>query len=167
MKIDNQGDYTRLRGQLAFVTMVFMALIAIGLLYDIYSTYLIPVPSWIYSVFFAICFVGYLIYRTKKKYNIFIYDDEEEPQMIHIKFYAMTSIVPKYNMLKIPKKDLYKIEIKKTFANQRQELVIYQKTKQGIARYKPISITGMSKDTKKQILSALNQYSKIKLDNFE
>jgi hypothetical protein len=51
MKIDNQGDYNRLRGQLAFITMLFMLLIALGILYDFYTEYLIPIPSWIYSVF--------------------------------------------------------------------------------------------------------------------
>lgn len=164
MKIDNLGDYNRLRGQLAFITMLFMLLIALGILYDFYTEYLIPVPSWIYSVFFGICFIGYLIFRSQKHYNIIMYDDEEDPTSIAIKFYAMTSLFPKYNMVKVPKDKLYKFEIQKTFYNQREELVLYQKMKEGIAKYKPISITGLSHDYRKQILDALNSYAKIKFE---
>ncbi|GAB4455603.1 MAG: hypothetical protein Fur0028_10610 [Bacteroidales bacterium] len=162
MKIDNQGDYNRLRGQLAFITMLFMLLIALGILYDFYTIYLIPVPSWIYSVFFGICFIGYLIFRSQKHYNIIMYDDEEDPNYISIKFYAMTSLFPKYNMVKIPKDQFYKFEVQKTFANQREELVLYQKMKEGIAKYKPISITGISTIYKNQIFDALNSFAKIK-----
>lgn len=165
MKIDNQDDYNRLRGQLAFVTMVFMLLIALGILYDFYTTYLIPISSWIYSVFFGVCFIGYLIFRSQKQYNIIMYDDEEDGKNISIKFYAMTSLFPKYNMIKIPKDQLYKFEIQKAFVNQRDELVLYQKMKEGIAKYKPISITGLSKNHKKQIIEALNSYAKIKFKN--
>ena len=92
-----------------------------------------------------------------------MYDDEEDPKIIAIKFYAMTSLFPKYNMIKIPKDQLYKFEIKKAFANQREDLILYQKLKEGIAKYKPISITALSKNHKKQIIDALNTYAKIKL----
>lgn len=165
MKIDNHDDYNRLRGQLAFITMFFMLLIGIGILYDVYTEYLIPIPSWIYSVFFGLCFIGYLVFRSQKQYNIIMYDDEEDPKIIAIKFYAMTSLFPKYNMIKIPKDQLYKFEIKKAFANWRDELVLYQKMKQGIAKYKPISISALSKNHKKQIIDALNSYAKIKFEN--
>ncbi|MGQ9846538.1 MAG: hypothetical protein ACUVQP_03415, partial [Bacteroidales bacterium] len=165
MKIDNLDEYNRLRGQLAFITMFFMLLIGIGILYNVYTEYLIPIPSWIYSVFFGFCFIGYLIFRNQKKYNIIMYDDEEDPKIIVIKFYAMTSLFPKYNMIKIPKNQLYKFEIKKSFANQREELILYQKIKEGLAKYKPISISALNKNHKKQIIDALNTYAKIKFEN--
>lgn len=165
MKLDNHDDYNRLRGQLAFITMFFMLLIAIGILYDVYTEYLFPIPSWIYSIFFGLCFIGYLIFRNQKQYNIIMYDDEEDPKVISIKFYAMTSLFPKYNMIKIPKDKLYKFEINKAFVNQRDELVLYQKMKEGIAKYKPVSISALNKKHKKQIIDALNSYAKIKYEN--
>lgn len=165
MKFDNYDEYTRLRGQLALITMFFMLLIAIGILYNVYTEYLIPIPSWIYSIFFGFCFIVYLIFRNKKKYNYIIYDDEEDPNIICIKFYAMTSVFPKYNMIKIPKDRLYKFEFKKTFVNQRNDLVLYQKTEQGIAKYKPISISALNQDNKIKLIDALNSYSQIKFKN--
>ncbi|MCX7862281.1 MAG: hypothetical protein N2449_04740 [Bacteroidales bacterium] len=163
MKFDNKSDYERLRGQLAIVTIVFSTLIAAGILYDIYEKYLFPIPSWIYSVFFAFLFVLYLVYRYNKKYQIIIYDDEESPQHIVIKFYSMTSFAPKYNMVKIPKNSLVKIEIVKAFYNKREELIIYQKVKEGIAKYRPISLSGLNKQSKQLLLETLDSYAKTKI----
>lgn len=163
MKFDNKGDYERLRGQLAVVTIVFATLIAAGVLYDFYEQYLFPIPSWIYSLFFAVLFVLYLIYRHHKRYQIIIYDDEEAPQHIILKFYSMTSFAPKYNMVKIPKNSLVKIEIQKAFYNRRDELIIYQKVKEGIAKYKPISLTGLNKQNKQLLLETLDSFAKTKL----
>ena len=163
MKFDNKSDYDRLRGQLVITTMIFFTFISIGILYDFYEKYLFPIPSWIYSIFFAILFILYLIYRHKKHYIIIIYDDEESSQHIIIKYYSMTSFNPKYNMIKIPKNALYKIEIVKSFYNKREELIIYQKIKEGIAKYKPISLTGLNKQTKTLLLETLNSYAKHKI----
>ncbi len=162
MKFDNKSDYERLRGQLALITIFFATLIAAGVLYDFYEQYFFPIPSWIYSIFFAILFVLYLIYRYHKRYQIIIYDDEEDPQHIALKFYSMTSFAPKYNMIKIPKNDLVKIEVQKSFYNKRDELIIYQKVKKGIAKYKPISLTGLNKQNKQLLLEMLDSYAKIK-----
>lgn len=163
MKIDNLSEYNRFRGQLALMTLIFMALIALGIFYDFYAKYLIPVPSWIYSIFFSACFVLYLIYRNQMQYHIIIFDDEEEANTIIIKFYPMLAFSPKYNMIKIPKNSLYKIELQKAFMNRREEVVIYQKVKQGIAKYKPISLSALDKESKKQLIEGLNKYAKVKL----
>ncbi len=164
MKIDNQSEYNRFRGQLAFTTLVFMTLVALGILYDFYSEYLIPVPSWIYSIFFGACFILYLIYRSQMQYYIIMFDDEEDANIINLKFYPMTALFPKYNMLKIPKNSLYKIELQKSFMNRREEIVIYQKMKEGIAKYKPISLSALNKESKKQLIEGFNKYAKVKLE---
>lgn len=165
MKFDNKSEYERLRGQLAIVTIIFATFIGLGVLYDIYEKYLIPFPSWVYSILFAIFFVLYLIYRSKKHYQIIIYDDEELPQHITIKYYSMTSFTPKYNMFKIPKNSLYKIEVQKSFFNKREELIIYQKIKEGIAKYRPISLTGLNKQSKTLLLQTLDKFAKHKMFN--
>ncbi len=165
MKFDNKSDYERIRGQLALVTIFFSTFITLGILYDFYETYLFPIPSWIYSIFFAMLFVLYLIYRSKKKYQIIIYDDEESPQHIILKFYSMTSFIPKYNMIKIPKNALYKIEVVSAFYNRREELIIYQRMKEGVAKYKPISITGLNKQSRQLLLETLDSFSEHKMFN--
>jgi|GEM_PF-263782 Ca2+/Na+ antiporter len=163
MKFDNKSEYERLRGQLAIITIIFSTFIGIGILYDIYEKYLFPWPSWIYSIFFVFLFILYLIYRYKKRYQIIIYDDEESPQHIIIKFYSMTSFIPKYNMIKIPKNSLYKIQIQKSFYNKREELIIFQKLKEGIAKYRPISLTGLNNQTKTLLIQTLDSFAKQKI----
>ncbi|MCX7953768.1 MAG: hypothetical protein N3A01_01100 [Bacteroidales bacterium] len=163
MKIDTKEDYERARGTLALVTLILFSLITIGFMYDFYHDYLIPIPSWIYSIFFIIIFILYMFIRFKKKYHIIFFDDEEEPNFILIKYYPLTSASSEHCMIKIPKNALYKFEVVKSFYNLREELVIYQKTPKGIAKYNPIPITLFSKEKRKKIIETLNTYSQIKL----
>ncbi len=162
MKINNQSDFDRNRGQLFFVVLFFMTLIALGVIYDFYTTIFFPIPSWVYSIFFGILFIIYLFWRSKKVLNKIFYDDETDPQMISIRFYSMNSLFPNYEIIKIPKKNFYKFEIRYSEDKKKEYLILFQQTKQGMAKYKPLLLTGINQQFKKEFLKALNEHAKVK-----
>lgn len=163
MKLDNNDDYYRITGQLIIIAFIFFCLLSISVLYDVFHK-LIPIPSWIFPVFFGLLFLIYIFIRQNKKFNFIIYDDEEEDNFILIKYYPMLSFNPKHQMLKIPKNALYKIEIQKAFFNLREEIIIYQTIKKEVAKYKPIPITALNKNEKKILIQTLNQFAKVKMN---
>jgi hypothetical protein len=164
MKIDNKDDYDRLTGQMIIMAFIFFSLIAFSAIYDILHDYLIPIPSWTYTVFFIFLFLVYMFIRSQRKYYFIIYDDEEENNFILLKYYPMIAFNPKHQMLKIPKQALYKVETKKSFFNLKDELILYQTIKSNIAKYKPISITALNRNDKKNLLDALNRFAKVKMN---
>jgi hypothetical protein len=161
MKIDNQDAHDRIRGILALATFFFSGLIALATLYDILPTYLFPISKLAYSLIFGGFFVIYLIYRSKLKYHYIFYDDESNK--IILRYYPFSSFNAKHMSIEIPYDLLYKIEIQKAFLKFREELIIYQVVEKGVAKYKPIPLTALTRKEKKQLIEALNKFARVKM----
>jgi len=161
MIIDNKDAYDRIRGKLAVTAIFFSALVAFSVLYDFLPKYFIPMSQLAYTLTFVGFFVLFLIYRTNLKYHFIIYNDEEDK--IVLRYYPLSSFKTKFISVEIPYKSLYKIEIQKKFFNQREELIIFQVVKEGVAKYKPIPLTALTKKEKEQLITSLNKFARIKM----
>ena len=160
MIIDNKDAYERLRGILAIATIIASGLIAFSVFYDFLPNYFIPMSQLAYALTFAGLFVLYLIYRINLKYHFIIYNDEEEK--IVLRYYPLSSFKTKFISIEIPYNELYKIEVQKKFFNFREELIIFQVIKEGVAKYKPIPLSALTKKEKEKLLAALNKFARIK-----
>jgi hypothetical protein len=161
MKLDNKDSYDRIRGQ--FVISIFIAatLISISMFYHFFTNYFIPISRGAYAGIFSGILLLYIVYRFGLKYHFIIYDDESDK--ILLRYYPVSSFMTKYTSIEIPFNALYQIEIQKAFFNQREELIIHQVVKKGIAKYKPIPLSALSNKQKKDLINALNSFAKVKM----
>jgi hypothetical protein len=157
MNFDNKDDYHRLRGQLAVMTILFSTLIAMSALYDHLSEWIYPMGRVFYTSFFGALFLAALLFRSQLKYHFVLYNDDG-PKII-IRYYPMRAFTSKYKSVEIPKNTLYKIEVTKSFFNLREELVIYQRVKEGVAKYPAIPISGLSRKHRTMLIDTLNTYA--------
>lgn len=161
MKLDNKDAYDRIRGQFVLAIFIAATLISFSVFYDYLTLYFIPISNLAYAIIFSSLFIIYIIYRLQLKYHFIIYDDEGDK--IIIRYYPVTSFITKYISIEIPFDSLYKIEINRTFFNQREELIVHQTTKKGIAKYKPIPLTALTNNQKRDLINALNSLAKVKM----
>ncbi|MBI5540345.1 MAG: hypothetical protein HY951_09830 [Bacteroidia bacterium] len=161
MKLDNKDAYDRIRGQFVLAIFIAATLISFSVFYDYLTLYFIPISNLAYAIIFSSLFIIYIIYRLQLKYHFIIYDDEGDK--IVIRYYPVTSFITKYISIEIPFDSLFKIEIKRTFFNQREELIVHQTTKKGIAKYKPIPLTALTNNQKRDLINALNSLAKVKM----
>jgi hypothetical protein len=161
MKIDNLEARDRIKGTLAIVTFLFSALISFSALYDFFPEYLFPIGRSPYALTFGGFFIIFLIYRSKLKYHYIGYDDESNN--ITVRYYSFTDFNAKHMSIEIPHDSLFKIEIKKAFFNIREELIIYQVTAKGVAKYQPIPLTALTTKEKNQLIEALNKLAQVKM----
>ena len=157
IKFDNLDNLMRLRAFMyiwAFVTIVFAT---VGIMYDVYETYLIPVPSYLYSIFFILLYIFYLVYRSQLKYH-FIFFSDEGPKVV-LRYYRFGGITHQYRSFEIVKSSLYSFEITRHFFNKREELVIYQKTPKGIAKYPPVPLTALTPEQSSALTQTLSLYA--------
>ena len=160
MIIDNKDAYDRIRGKLVIATILFSGLIALSTLYDFLPKYFIPMSKLSYAMTFIGFFILFLIYRSNLRYHFIIYNDEEDK--IVLRYYPLTTFKSKFISIEIPFNVLYKIETNKKFLNLREELTIYQKVKEGVAKYKPIPLSALTKKEREQLLQALNSHAQVK-----
>ena len=88
----------------------------------------------------------------------YIYFEDAEDRLI-LRYYPLKIINQKKNSIEIPKKAFLRYETEKFFFGKFEKLIIYQKFNKDIGKYKPISLSAVSKSDIMKIKTILNQYT--------
>jgi hypothetical protein len=155
MQFDNRNNTLRLNIRRYVVLLIFAS--ALGLLI---FTNVLDKPFWGINKTGAIILVVlfYVIYLTVTyiiNYNYIFYSDEGNK--IVIRFVSLRPFNSKRNAIEIPKKDYYGYKIDQSFFNLKEELFISIQTKKGVAKYPPVSITGLTPKQKNTLKKSLNR----------
>lgn len=156
-KFDNLDNLMRLRAYMYIGAFITITLATVGIMTDFYSDYLFPVPGEYYSVFFVLVFILYLVYRGQLKYHFIAFSDEGNK--IVLRYYRFGGITQKYRSFEIVKSALYSFEIHRYFFGRRSELVIYQRTPKGIAKYPPVPLTALTPPQVSALTQILSAYA--------
>ena len=156
MIIENSKTTIKIRLRTFLASIIVVALIAI-----IYTTRILINPIWDlnksqWSFIFVGVFVLILIFNNIRDFHYIYFSDNGNN--IVFKFYSMRIFSGKKNTIEIHKEDFVKFQITSSLFRMREYLIVYQKLKKGIAKYPPISITGLSKKDKAKLKNQLSLY---------
>ncbi len=108
-------------------------------------------------------FIAIYLYLVLKpiilKYQ-FIYMSHEDNK-ISIKFYTIGFIPGSRKSFEFPANEFYKFELYKSFFNLRENIVLYRKLKKGIAKYPPITLSGLKEKQRNQLITLFTSLSKV------
>jgi len=157
MIIENSKTAIRIRLRTFFATVIVVALIAI-----IYTTRILINPIWglnksHWSFIIIGVFVLILILHNFRDFHYIYFSDNGNN--IVFRYYSMQIFSGKKNTLEINKKDFVKFQTNSSLFKMKDYLIIYQKLRKGIAKYPPISITGLSKKDKTNLKNQLSLYT--------
>ena len=144
---------TRKRGtniKLAFVTGGISALAFLGFLWfsDVFKN--THIPLIITSILVLIYILIYI-----RSYQFIYYSDEDD--YIIFRYFKIIPTTLIHNSIEIKKSSLVKYELVKSFFNFREEIVLSQKTKRGIAKFPPVSIAILNKKQKEYLIKSLDR----------
>lgn len=157
MIIENSKTAIKIRLRIFFATVIVVGLIAI-----FYTTRILINPIWglnksQWSFILVGIFVLLIILNNFRDFHYIYFSDNGNN--IVFKFYSMRIFSGKKNTIEIHKKDFVKFQRNSLLFKIRDYLIIYQKLKKGIAKYPPISITGLSKKDKEKLINQLSLYT--------
>ena len=157
MIIENSKTTIKIRLRIFLASVIVVALIAI-----IYTTRILINPIWDlnksqWSFILVGVFVLILLFNNFRDFHYIFFSDNGNN--IVFKFYSMRIFSGKKNTIEIHKKDFVKFQRNSSLFKMRDYLIIYQKLKKGIAKYPPISITGLSKKDKAKLINQLSLYT--------
>lgn len=151
MILNNKEISTRIRLGIMLFMLVYVALLVLSLIF-----------SWsennMFELIITIIFVLTMIFVFSKRFA-YIYFNNEGPKVI-IRYSLLQPLTYGNYSIEFYKKDFYKYEIVNSFFNLRKSLVVYVKTPQGIAKYKPVSLATLSNHEIDNILASLKSYIK-------
>ncbi len=90
----------------------------------------------------------------------FVYVLHEENK-ISIKYYTMGFIPGAKKSFEFPASEFYKFELEKSLFNLRESIILFRKIKKGIAKYPPISLTGLKEKQRNQMIALFTGLSKV------
>ena len=149
MIIDTKEEASTLWKTKIFILAIFMVLVALT------ATYL-PVDKTIKYVICGILSTLFLIfywYQYKMGYTYFYFSNNGKN--LTFRFYSLQNLHGKPKTIEISRISFLKYDIVTSFFDQKESLVLYQKTSKGVAKYPPISLTLLSKKQKTELKRAL------------
>jgi len=149
MIIDTKEEASTLRKAKAVVIGLFLALVAVTVIY-------LPVDA-IFK--YAICgalsmlFLIFNWFQYKMEYTYFYFSNNGKNLIF--RFYSLRNFYGKPKTIEISRTCFMKYDIATSFFNTKESLVLYQRTTKGVAKYPPISLTLLSKRQKTELKRAL------------
>jgi hypothetical protein len=158
MLIDNQKKTIGLRLRNLLFLILYGSIIIL-----VYTTTFLDEPykfltKNLLSILLTIIFFSYYVYYYILDLNYIYFNDAG--QKIIIRFYSLRPLSSNKNSIEILKTDLYKFEIIEKLFGLKEKLVIYQKTKSGIAKYPPICLSALNNEEKTKLQEALKKYKR-------
>ena len=110
------------------------------------------------TLFLSIIYLYLVLSPIILKYQ-FVYVSLEENK-ISIKYYTMGFVPGARKSYEFPASEFYKFELEKSFFNLRENIIVFRKVKKGIAKYPPISLTGLKEKQRNQLITLFTGLSK-------
>lgn len=162
MIIDLQKTAISLRLKSMAITIVFTLAIIVSLfgnkLFEVKKLFGLELATYSYMIIGL--FLLYVLYNAILNRHYIYYSDEEKNLVF--RFYSLSILGSKKRSVEIPKNTLLKFELSKSFLGLKTELILYQKLKEGAAKYPPINITALSKGEKNKLALSLEKFSRKK-----
>jgi len=151
MVIDTGSTTIRMRLRGFITAIIFFLLILIFLVFDIFDEvrmYLVLVFSSLYIIF---------ILNIYLRDYFYIYFSDESNKMV-FRYYSMRPLSQTKRSIEIPRGSMARYEIKSGALGLKNTIIFYQKIKDGVYKYPPVSISILSTNEKNELIQALNKF---------
>ncbi|MDD2635235.1 MAG: hypothetical protein PHW82_07015 [Bacteroidales bacterium] len=149
MVINKKELSARIKLGIMLISLVLIALVVASLIFSWSKNHLLEyVLVGVYVLFMAFVFI--------KNYN-YLYYNSDGPKII-IRYIPLSPLTAGNYSIEIPRRDFVRAELKTSFFGLKKNLIVYVRSAQGVAKFKPVSLSILSK---KEINEILNELSNI------
>ena len=84
-----------------------------------------------------------------------------EENILSVKYYTIGFIPGARKSFEFPVSEFYKYELGKSLFKLRESIILYRKIKKGVAKYPPISLTGLKENQRNKLITLFTSLSKV------
>lgn len=158
MIIDIRKTVFRKRVRSFFTTIIFLIAIATFLVSDIFSYEILGINKYNFAILLAVIYIVLVSFSAIRNYNYIFYNDEGEK--VILRFFSFSYFTQRKSSIELYRKDIAGFKIEKTLFGLRENLIMYQKTRNGTAKYPPVSLTALSNEEKENLINSLSNISR-------
>lgn len=153
MAIDNKPNAGRIKLLYLIIPFLFTVFIAVTIFLETFDGYS-------YLIIVAIVLVLSIIFLNKLKFRFLLFDIKDNK--IVLRYHGLGPMGTSFKSIEFPAQKLAKFEIKDELFGLRKELILYQETPKGVAKYPGVSLSAVSKSEREKILAVLAKVLKLK-----
>ncbi len=157
MTFNNSKTIISQRIKLFAATVLFLAFIILTYVAKIIPFPLLGMNETAWTLILVAVYLLILLYPTLLNYQYVSYSDDGDK--IIVRYFFSGILGGRKNSIEIGKKSLSGYRVESQLFGLKQSLTLYQKLKEGVAKYPPVFISALTREEKNKILVSLNKYA--------
>jgi hypothetical protein len=157
MTINNSKSVINLKILQRTSIIVYLIFLALAFAAMIIKFPLLGMSRAVWTIILSVIFLAIIFLPVLFSYQYMFFSDEGEA--IVFRYYSTGLIEGKKNSVEIGKKSFSGFTFDKKFFGLIQSITLYQRMKEGIAKYPPIYISAIKRQDRDSILKSLNSYA--------
>ncbi|MFW5645562.1 MAG: hypothetical protein ACOCZL_06580 [Bacteroidota bacterium] len=156
MKLANKKETYHIWLQKFIATVIFTPLVLVVAFSKFFNEPFLGLNRALLIIILSLMYLAVIAYHhLLNPYFIFYTDHGDKLQF---RYYPIRAFNSKKNSILIPKHKFVSFKTEKTFLGEK--LYLYQQNRKGLAKYPPISLSGLSSKDREDLKTSLNQYLK-------
>ena len=139
-------------------TIFFLVIIALLLASELFSYEILGATRYQIAIMIAFIYICIAVYNSLRNFFYIFYNDEGD--RLILRFFSMSYFARKKSSIEVKKSEIAGFKIEQNLFGLREDLILYQKTRTGQAKYPPVSITALTKEEKQKLIASLSHYGK-------
>jgi hypothetical protein len=156
MTFDNSKTIISLRIKLFGVTVIFLAFIVLTYVAQMIRYPLLGLGESTWTLILAVLYLMYAFMPMYRNYQYIYFSDEGDN--IIFRYFTAGIVGGRKNSIQISKGTLSGFTTDKKLGGLVESLTLFQKFREGVAKYPPVYISALSKDERTKLFRALNQH---------
>jgi hypothetical protein len=156
MKFDNRKNTYKIWFRKFLLTAILLTLIILFGFSEYFKKPVLGLDKSFYLISLGIIYVILIIINAMLKHDFVFYGDVGDK--IIMRYYPIRVMNRKKNSIEIPKNKFVRFEIEKFFFGMKERIILFQKTRNGIARYPAVSLSAVDRQDRERLKIALSQY---------
>jgi hypothetical protein len=157
MTFDNSKTIISLRIKLFGATVIFLAYIALAYVAKIIKFPLLGMSDTFWTVILVVIYLFIAILPIVLNYQFVFFSDDTEK--IVFRYFTSGIVGGRKNSVEIDKVSFGGYKIESRLFGLVHSLTLFQRFKEGVAKYPPVYISALSAAERQKLIKALNKYS--------
>lgn len=157
MTLNNSKSIINLKIRARSAIILFLTYLILAYAARVLKFPLLGISSAVWTIFFVVVFLYIIFFPVILKYHYVFYSDEGND--IIFRYFSASVVEGRKNSVEISKKTFSGFTLEKKFFGLIQSIILFQRLKEGVAKYPPISISGLKRRDREKILTSLNSYA--------
>lgn len=157
MTFDNSRTIISVRIKLFAATVIFLGYIILAYVAEIIKFPLLSMSDTAWTIFLVAIYIVVAFLPMLLNYQFISYSDEGEK--IIIRYFSAGMVGGKKNSIEINKNLFSGYKIESGFFGRIQSIILFQKFKDGVAKYPPVYISALTRKERNMLIRSLDLHS--------